>query len=45
MVKIRDAVIADKEQIVEFQLAMALETEKLLLDKYVVDLGVEAVFP
>jgi len=44
MVKIRDAVIADKEQIVEFQLAMALETENLLLDKYVVDLGVEAVF-
>ncbi len=44
MVEIRDAVIADKEKITEFQLAMALETENLILDKYVVDLGVEAVF-
>ena len=44
MVKIRDAVFNDKQQIVDFQLAMALETENLLLDKYVVDLGVEAVF-
>jgi len=44
MVKIRDAVIADKEKITEFQLAMAMETENLVLDKYVVDLGVEAVF-
>jgi predicted GNAT family acetyltransferase len=44
MIKIRNATKADKEAIAEFQMAMALETENLALDKEVVILGVEAVF-
>lgn len=44
MIKIRKANFADKDHIVRFQLAMALETEGIQLDKYVTDLGVEAVF-
>jgi GNAT superfamily N-acetyltransferase len=44
MVKVRDAVIADKQRIVDFQLSMALETEDLQLNNVIVDLGVEAVF-
>ena len=44
MVKVRDAVFADRQNIVEFQLAMAQETEGLALNKEIVDLGVEAVF-
>jgi GNAT superfamily N-acetyltransferase len=44
MIKIRNATKADKAAIAEFQVAMALETENLTLDKEVVILGVEAVF-
>ncbi len=44
MVKVRDAIFADRQYIVEFQLAMAQETEGLVLNKEIVDLGVEAVF-
>jgi GNAT superfamily N-acetyltransferase len=44
MIKIRNATKADKSSIAEFQLAMALETENLALNREVVNLGVEAVF-
>ena len=36
--------MADKHTIARFQIAMALETEHLHLNPYLVDLGVEAVF-
>lgn len=42
--KIRQAIESDSASIVEFQLAMAWETEKLKLDEPVVKLGVAAVF-
>lgn len=41
---IRQANINDSESVVEFQLAMALETEQLQLDKPTVIKGVAAVF-
>ncbi|WP_321287324.1 GNAT family N-acetyltransferase [uncultured Sunxiuqinia sp.] len=41
---IREANIKDAGQIAEFQLAMALETENIQLDKTTVDLGVKHVF-
>ncbi|MGF1638443.1 MAG: GNAT family N-acetyltransferase [Cyclobacteriaceae bacterium] len=43
MIKIREAYIGDAQIITEFQLKMALETEKLWLDEQVVTKGVEAV--
>jgi len=44
MITVRDAVLADIPDIVNFQLDMALETENLSLEKDVVNLGVKAVF-
>ena len=41
---IRKALPSDAATIVSFQLAMALETENIVLDPDVVDLGVNAVF-
>ena len=41
---IREAKVKDAGQIAEFQLAMALETENIQLDKTTVDLGVKQVF-
>jgi GNAT superfamily N-acetyltransferase len=44
MIRIREATIKDKPDIVSFQLAMARETEDLILDPNVVSLGVAAIF-
>ena len=44
MIRIREASTSDLDQIVGFQLNMAMETESLLLDKLVVEKGVSAVF-
>ena len=44
MIIIRNATNDDAFKIVDFQLAMALETERLKLDKELVAKGVEAVF-
>jgi predicted GNAT family acetyltransferase len=44
MIIIRNAIVSDASVIVDFQLAMALETEQLTLDKELVTKGVEAVF-
>jgi len=41
---VRKAIIEDAHTIASFQLAMALETEQLMLDPDVVDKGVKAVF-
>jgi len=41
---IRDARIEDSKVIADFQLAMALETENLILNKKILEKGVEAVF-
>jgi len=41
---IREATIKDRDKIVDFQLAMALETENLQLDKNIVKKGVQGVF-
>ncbi|QQS45631.1 MAG: GNAT family N-acetyltransferase [Acidobacteriota bacterium] len=41
---IRSAVIADAATIAEFQIAMALETENLVLDREICSAGVRAVF-
>jgi len=43
-VQYRDAVPADAEAIIEFQLAMAVETEELTLDRDILTRGVHAVF-
>lgn len=42
--KVREAIKEDASAIVSFQLAMAAETEQLMLDPEVVDKGVSAVF-
>lgn len=42
--KVREAIKEDASAIVSFQLAMAAETEQLMLDPEVVDKGVTAVF-
>lgn len=42
--KVREALKEDASAIVSFQLAMAAETEQLMLDPEVVDKGVSAVF-
>ncbi|HVN58994.1 MAG TPA: GNAT family N-acetyltransferase [Bacteroidales bacterium] len=44
MIKIRHAVPGDAGSIVEFQVAMALETESIQLDRNLVTPGVDAVF-
>lgn len=44
MKKIRKATIRDSSFIVDFQLAMALETESLDLDRSTVEKGVQAIF-
>lgn len=44
MIRIRPATVNDIFSIVDFQLAMALETEQLALDKKLVSEGVNAVF-
>ena len=44
MKTIREANIDDSPSIVDFQIAMALETENLVLDKSTVEKGVQAVF-
>lgn len=44
MVKIRRAEAADASVIADFQIEMALETERLQLDRYVVQAGVSGVF-
>jgi GNAT superfamily N-acetyltransferase len=44
MISVRDAKMSDKPLIAQFQIEMALETENLILDKDVVDLGVQAIF-
>ena len=41
---VRKAIKEDAELIAAFQLAMALETEQLILDPQIVDCGVRAVF-
>lgn len=41
---IRSAVIADAATIAEFQIAMALETENMVLDREICSAGVRAVF-
>jgi GNAT superfamily N-acetyltransferase len=41
---VRKAIKEDAELIAAFQLAMALETEQLILDPHIVDCGVRAVF-
>jgi ribosomal protein S18 acetylase RimI-like enzyme len=43
-VKIRKALVGDLHQIIEFQLNMAFETEKLKLNSEVLTAGVNAVF-
>lgn len=43
-IAVREAVSGDAPVIAAFQLAMALETEQLMLDPEVVDKGVTAVF-
>ena len=43
-VRYRDAVPADASAIIDFQLAMALETEDLQLDREILTRGVAAVF-
>jgi len=42
--KVREAIKEDASAIVSFQLAMAAETEQLMLDPEIVDKGVSAVF-
>jgi len=44
MILIRKAKLTDSHQIVSFQVQMALETENLVLEKRIVEIGVEAVF-
>jgi GNAT superfamily N-acetyltransferase len=44
MITVRKAVRADSETIAGFQISMAYETEKLVLDKKIVAAGVAAVF-
>jgi ribosomal protein S18 acetylase RimI-like enzyme len=44
MIKVRKASLQDKDQIVAFQISMAMETENLILYPEIVNLGVEAVF-
>jgi GNAT superfamily N-acetyltransferase len=41
---VRDATPADAEAIVEFQIAMARETEELALDRHILTKGVHALF-
>ena len=41
---VRNATREDQEAIIDFQLKMALETEKLHLNKYILSSGVSAVF-
>jgi predicted GNAT family acetyltransferase len=43
-IRYRDAVPADAQAIIDFQLAMALETEELALDADILGRGVHAVF-
>ena len=44
MLEIRTAQPSDCSSIIEFQIAMAIESEDLFLDPQIVKLGVEAVF-
>jgi len=44
MIVIRKAIPSDSQQIVSFQLSMAMETENLVLEPLVVSKGVDAVF-
>ncbi|HMP98636.1 MAG TPA: GNAT family N-acetyltransferase [Cyclobacteriaceae bacterium] len=43
-ISIREASISDKAQLMDFQIAMASETEDIVLDRNILDLGISAVF-
>jgi GNAT superfamily N-acetyltransferase len=44
MITYRDATLADATAILEFQIAMALETEEVVLDRSITGPGIHAVF-